>query len=77
MKNRTCEDAADTIIRAGSGKGLIVNTLRSVFEHAYNRGYRAMGLDIKRATAAKKKALDTAFKKELDQIDDVRIAKWE
>ena len=77
MKNKTCEDVADDIVKAGGGKNLIVSALRSVFGQGYNRGYRVRGLDIKRAVAAKKKSLDTSFKNELDQIDDVRIAKWE
>ncbi len=77
MKNKTCEDAADTVLRAGGGKAFIIKALHSVFAHGYERGYRAHQADVKRVADSKKRAMETAFKKELDQIEDVIIAKWE
>lgn len=77
MKNKTCEDTAKSIVKAGGGSALIVSALRAVFGQGYNRGYLAKVLDIKKAAASKNKAMSRAFKMELDQIEDVRIAKWE
>ena len=77
MKNKTCEDAADAVIAAGGGKSLIIKALHSVFGQGYNRGYRTKTTDVVKAGEAKKKAIDSSFKKELDKIEDVRTAKWE
>jgi hypothetical protein len=72
MRNKTCEDAADAVVKAGGGRDLIISTIRSVFGQGYNRGYTAKGSDIKKATASKRAARNISFKKELDQIEDVR-----
>lgn len=77
MKNKTCEDAADAVIKAGSGKGLIVEALKAVFSQGFERGVRARASIYAKAKEAKGKAMDAAFKSELDQIEDVRISKWE
>jgi len=77
MRNKTCEDAADAVVKAGGGRALIISTLRAVFEQGYTRGYTAKGSDNRKAAASKRTARNISFKKELDQIEDVRIAKWE
>lgn len=77
MANRTCESVAESIVLAGGGKELIMQTMQDIFAQAYNRGYKACNNDHLKARAARKRSTSAGFKKEKDQIDDVKAGKWE
>ena len=76
MANRTCEETAEIIVRAGGGKDLILQAMQDIYAHAFERGYTLANNDHLKARAAKKKAMGAGFKREKDQIDDVMAGKW-
>ena len=76
MGNKTIKGMAESITKAGGGEGLIIKALESTFEQGYSGGYKAAMGDVRRAKESKSKVADTAFKAEMDVIDDVMKSKW-
>ena len=76
MANKTCESVADQIVKGGASKELIMNVMQDLYEQAFSRGYTLCNNDHLKARNAKKRAISIGFKKEKDQIDDVRAGKW-
>ena len=76
MANKTFEEVADKVVKGGGGKELIMSVMRDIATQAFNRGYVLCNNDHLKARNAKKRALSVGFKKEKDQIDDVRAGKW-
>jgi len=77
MRNKTCENAAEEIIRSGCDKKLIVQALIAVHGQGYNSGYRAKTVDVRRSKTAFRVARQRDFRKHLDTIDDVKHNKWQ
>lgn len=70
------EEFAEAIVKAGGGKELIADSLRSVHELGYTRGYSACTNDFRKAKQSRRKVASEAFKKVMDTIDDVMRSKW-
>lgn len=76
MANRTCEEVAEQIVNGGCGKDLIMQAMQDLYAQAFNRGYALCNNDHLKARNSKKRAMAKGFKREKDQIDDVRAGKW-
>lgn len=76
MANKTCESVAEQIINGGATKELIMNVMHDLYAQAFNRGYALCNNDHLKARNSRKRAMAKGFKKEKDQIDDVRAGKW-
>ena len=76
MAERTCDSVAEQIVKAGGGKELIMQAMQDLYAQAFNRGYTLCNSDHLKARSSKKRAIAKGFKREKDQIDDVRAGKW-
>jgi hypothetical protein len=76
MGYNTIDEFAEAIVKAGGGQELIKDSLLSIHEQGYNKGYTDCTSDFRKAKQSRRKVATEAFKKVMDTIDDVMRSKW-